>query len=170
MSDSQTSGPEGSRQQYVFLQVRSENKEDVMNEEDVDYLDLKLIPLTLFNETTLNGQANVEGFNGINGNAGLNPVKAIFNAISACSDLHPDPDMSDDEDEPELGAGGWITADNMNDFIDENGNFIGGYAMGPGAGTVRPREEGEHGAEDEDAIYRSDGEEGDDPTKRRRTD
>jgi chloride channel, nucleotide-sensitive, 1A len=97
-------------------------------------------------------------------------VKAIFKAISACSDLHPDPDMSDDGEMPELGTGGWITAENMHEFIDEDGNFIGGQAMGPGAGTVRPREVAEEDTQDEDPIHRSDGEQGDDPTKRRRTD
>lgn len=141
-----------------------------MNEEDVDYLDLKLIPLTLFNETRYNGQANDHSVNGANGNITLDPVRAIFEAISACSDLHPDPNISDDEGEPELGTGGWITAENMNDFIDEDGNFIGGHTMGPGAGTVRPREETEDSTQDEDPIHRSDSEQGDDLTKRRRTD
>jgi nucleotide-sensitive chloride channel 1A len=170
VSDSQAAGPEGNRQQYIFLQVRPENEEEIMNEEDIDYLDLKLIPLTLFNETTHSGQANGHGVNGTNGSIALDPVTAIFKAISACSDLHPDPDMSDDGGEPELGTGGWITAENMNDFIDEDGNFIGGHAMGPGAGTVRTREEREEGTRDEDPIHRSDSEQGDDPTKRRRTD
>lgn len=141
-----------------------------MNEEDVEYLDLKLIPLSLFNETRYDSQTNEHGVNGTNGNIALDPVKAIFEAISACSDLHPDPNMSDDEGEPELGASGWITAENMNDFIDEDGNFIGGHAMGPGAGTVRPRGDRDEGTQDEDPIHRSDSEHGDDPTKRRRTD
>jgi len=141
-----------------------------MNEEDVDYLDLKLIPLALFTETTYDGPGNDHEVNGTNGDTTSDPVMAIFQAISACSDLHPDPNMSDDGEEPELGTSGWITADNMSDFIDEDGNFIGGHAMGPGAGTVHPREENQEGTQDEDPIHRSDSEQGDDLTKRRRTD
>ncbi|KAE8402269.1 regulator of volume decrease after cellular swelling-domain-containing protein [Aspergillus pseudonomiae] len=104
------------------------------------------------------------------------PTQALYNAVSACSNLHPDP-MSDDEDEEgggsgllssglvEMGSGdgglpppmdgssGWITADNMHEFFDEEGNWIGGgeeptLSLGPGAGTVRARE-GEDGDGDE---------------------
>ena len=45
------------------------------------------------------------------------------------------------------GSGGWITAENMDEFVDENGNWIdddtqpnGDDELGPGAGVVRPRE------------------------------
>jgi nucleotide-sensitive chloride channel 1A len=72
-------------------------------------------------------------------------IQEIFVAMNTCADLHPDPD--DEEDERDLtapGATGWITADNMDEYIDGNGNFvgtvIGGEELGPGAGTVRPRE------------------------------
>lgn len=66
------------------------------------------------------------------------------------------------------GSGGWITAENVGEYFDEEGNWKGGEAggeggdeaseqepLGPGAGTVRPREEGnpdgagEGGEEDE---------------------
>ncbi|KAI1615296.1 regulator of volume decrease after cellular swelling-domain-containing protein [Exophiala viscosa] len=103
------------------------------------------------------------------------PVQAMFTALSNCSNLHPDPiDPGDEEDggasrlfqsglafpgasdgglPPAMpGSGGWITAENMHEFVDENGNFIdneeeeeGGQDesenLGPGAGTVRPRED-----------------------------
>jgi nucleotide-sensitive chloride channel 1A len=72
-------------------------------------------------------------------------IQEIFSAMNTCADLHPDPD--DEEGEPDLtapGATGWITADNMDEYMDDNGNFvgtvIGGEELGPGAGTVRPRE------------------------------
>jgi nucleotide-sensitive chloride channel 1A len=44
------------------------------------------------------------------------------------------------------GSGGWITAENMADYFDEDGNWRGGEEgeedqLGPGAGTVRSREE-----------------------------
>lgn len=59
------------------------------------------------------------------------------------------------------GSGGWITAENVGDFFDEEGNWRGGEeftanevlgvpgaGLGEGAGSVRGREEGE-GLEDE---------------------
>lgn len=101
------------------------------------------------------------------------PVQALFKALSTCSDLNPDPVDPDEEGEggsrlmqaglampgtsdgslppPMPGSGGWITAENMHEFVDENGNFIesedGETAegtieeLGPGAGTVRQRED-----------------------------
>ncbi|KAL2117930.1 hypothetical protein VTJ04DRAFT_7590 [Mycothermus thermophilus] len=58
---------------------------------------------------------------------------------------------------PMPGSGGWITAENVHEYFDENGNWIGGDGddeeegvsgeLGEGAGTVHPRdEEGEEGA------------------------
>ncbi|EXJ91654.1 hypothetical protein A1O3_00204 [Capronia epimyces CBS 606.96] len=110
------------------------------------------------------------------------PVTALFTALSNCSNLHPDPVEPGDEDDdggasrlfqaglafpgatdgglpPAVpGSGGWITAENMHEFIDENGNWIDGEdgeeegeaenegeALGPGAGTVRAREQEEQG-------------------------
>ena len=42
---------------------------------------------------------------------------------------------------PMPGSGGWITAENVGDFFDEEGNWRGGGGLGEGAGTVRTREE-----------------------------
>jgi nucleotide-sensitive chloride channel 1A len=104
------------------------------------------------------------------------PTQIFYNSVSACSNLHPDPvepGDEDDEDEegakwfsaedadgvvqlgdgdlppPVAGSSGWITAENMNEFFDEDGNWIAGgeppsFPLGPGAGTVRARE-GENG-------------------------
>lgn len=115
------------------------------------------------------------------------PVVAMFTALSNCSNLHPDPVDPEDEQGGEgsrlfqaglaipgdtsgglppamPGSGGWITADNMHEFFDEEGNWIGGEddaqeegekmedSLGPGAGIVRPRE-GED--EEEDAADES---------------
>jgi len=114
------------------------------------------------------------------------PTQQLYNAVSACSNLHPDPvepgDEDDDEDgatkilfegssgngdlpPPVAGSSGWITAENMNEFFDEEGNWIAdgeppAFPLGPGAGTVHEREE-ENGADEN-------GEE-DDETKWRRT-
>lgn len=68
---------------------------------------------------------------------------------------------------PIPGGGGWITAGNVNDFFDEDGNFrpradANGEALGPGAGAVRSREADEE--EDEGASLNGDA------TKWQRTD
>ncbi|KAI0490554.1 regulator of volume decrease after cellular swelling-domain-containing protein [Xylaria cf. heliscus] len=128
-------------------------------------------------------------------------TKALFNQISACSNLNPDPrnegEDEDDEDEfnadhiifegsvdhgvaidglpgvlqgnnsgglppPMPGSSGWITADNVNEYFDEDGNWIGDEGvsgeLGDGAGRVRGRDEveqdrtnGHEEAEDGDA-------------------
>jgi len=113
------------------------------------------------------------------------PVMALFTALSDCSNLHPDPVEDEEEQGSRLmqaglaipgtsdgsmppampGSGGWITAENMHEFIDEDGNFIqdadeteadGEAELGPGAGTVR-------GAPDDDKA------DNDDDTKWQRT-
>lgn len=109
------------------------------------------------------------------------PASQMYEAIAACSNLHPDPndDGDDDEDEydrivfegseeheaiegfsgvlrgaadgglppPMPGSGGWITAENVHEYFDEDGNWIRGTeggeeeALGEGAGRTRAREE-----------------------------
>lgn len=106
----------------------------------------------------------------------VSPIQMFYNAVSACSNLHPDPVLPGDEDydvegdgDEEEGAGegegeeddaavqtglpppmpgssGWITAENMHEYFDEEGNWIAGgqepsFPLGPGAGTVRQRDE-----------------------------
>lgn len=110
------------------------------------------------------------------------PVQAMFNALSNCSNLHPDP-IEDDEDGSQLiqaglafpgttdgglppampGSGGWITAENMHEFVDENGDWIEGQdeddegeseSLGAGAGNVRPRDDTENGGDDDESKWR----------------
>ncbi|KAL9019641.1 MAG: hypothetical protein Q9185_003106 [Variospora sp. 1 TL-2023] len=118
-------------------------------------------------------------------------ISQLFSALSACADLHPDPTSTSDIDvddthdpdylshdadtdalytqidglpPPMPGSGGWITAENVGDFFDEEGNFRGGGAgLGDGAGSVRVRNE----VEDVDVNGVRDG--GEDETKWRRT-
>lgn len=116
------------------------------------------------------------------------PTQLLYTALTECSNLHPDPDESNSENEgpdimyegngqllssgitlppPMPGGGGWITADNVNDYFDEDGNFrpradANGEPLGPGAGAVRLREEDE----DEDGGASLNG----DATKWQRTD
>lgn len=121
------------------------------------------------------------------------PMQMLYGAVSACSNLHPDPAESDEEEEggkffgadgimagtsdgglpePVEGSSGWITAENVGDFMDENGEYVGpgcgvevpwteDAELGPGAGNVHGREENGDGAEGEDES---------DETKWRRTD
>lgn len=123
----------------------------------------------------------------------------LFDAISACQNLHPDPADGGDEDDgedyadrivfeshvdgssegieglpgvirgsaggglppPMPGSSGWITAENVSEFFDADGNWIGGGGedadeegeeLGEGAGRVRGRDEingnGDGAAED----------------------
>ena len=115
------------------------------------------------------------------------PIQDLFSAVSACANLHPDPaspsssaaDGVEGEEPPAIayesvdglppampGSGGWITADNMHEFFDEEGNWRG-EGLGPGAGIVRGRDE----EDEEEAQTNGDGESADGPdeTKWRRT-
>ncbi|KAL7274577.1 hypothetical protein RUND412_002523 [Rhizina undulata] len=111
--------------------------------DDEDLLELTVVPLPESDELT----------------------NDFFKALSDCSNLHPDADSSDaDENEdpillegglegarlegfPEgLGEGGWITAENVDQFRFEDapeGGAEGMVVLGPGAGTVRARDEDE---------------------------
>lgn len=119
------------------------------------------------------------------GAAARSEQEKLFNAITACQNLHPDPaDEEDDDDEdyadrivfessidgtaegieglpgvfrgsatgglppPMPGSTGWITAENVGEYFDEDGNWIGpngeeaeGEELGEGAGRVRGRDE-----------------------------
>jgi nucleotide-sensitive chloride channel 1A len=113
-------------------------------------------------------------------------IQTLFDAVSNCSNLNPDPNSQDDEDmadgeadsrivfegsvgyhgisdlpgvqsgasdgglpPPFPGSGGWITAENVTDFFDADGNWIadgeGAESLGEGAGRVRARDEVEDG-------------------------
>ena len=119
------------------------------------------------------------------------PVQTLFAALSACANLHPDPaspgsaDAMDEGQDPSSylyqsgdvaggamtglpppmpGSGGWITAENMEDYFDEEGNWRRGE-LGAGAGVVRARQEHEEAGGD---VGSGDGED-EDEAKRRRT-
>lgn len=65
------------------------------------------------------------------------------------------------------GSGGWITAENVGEFFDGDGNFRGAGSLGEGAGSVRGRDEVE---EEVDADGDRNGVEGgEEETKWRRT-
>jgi nucleotide-sensitive chloride channel 1A len=118
------------------------------------------------------------------------PVVALFTALSDCSNLHPDPDEEGNEEDGNLsrlmqaglimpgdsqgglppampGSGGWITAENMHEFFDADGNYIGPEdevdeeagtdELGPGAGTVRTRGEDMDTAKTDDTKWQRTG-------------
>lgn len=123
------------------------------------------------------------------------PTQALYGAVSACSNLHPDPPLPgeeedyDDEEQqgipgitqngglppPVEGSSGWITAENMHEYFDEEGNWIADgeapslfSSLGPGAGNVRARED--DGDIPDGADGEGNDEEGNEETKWRRTD
>lgn len=131
---------------------------------------------------------NLEALSSPQSDALPSPTQLLYTALTECSNLHPDPDeFNSDNESPNImyeggdqplssgialpppipGGGGWITADNVNDFFDEDGNFrpranANGEALGPGAGAVRSREADEE--EDEGTSLNGDA------TKWQRTD
>ena len=133
------------------------------------------------------------------------PTEALYAALSACSNLHPDIATNEEEENDNAaqqqqqqaldssilfqnglifpgnnegglppampGSGGWITAENVGEYFDEEGNWKGGEggdeggeqeSLGPGAGTVRPREDGDtdgagEGGEEDETKWRRTG-------------
>ena len=70
-------------------------------------------------------------------------VKTLYEAVSTCTALHPDPVEENDEQcqDGSPGTGGWITADNAGDYFDDEGQFVGFGVNGHVAGSTRPRED-----------------------------
>ncbi|UNI18592.1 hypothetical protein JDV02_004849 [Purpureocillium takamizusanense] len=161
-------GPESEekRPQAVWMQV--EISDGGSGDDDFNMTELTIIP------ATRDGDAVDEP----------SAAKKLYEAMSNCSDLHPDPDDEGDEDEadrivfdtsvdpealegftgvlrgtadgtlppPMPGSGGWITAENMHEYFDEDGNWLGRDGegddtapvdgeLGEGAGRTRGRDE-----------------------------
>ncbi|TKA79296.1 hypothetical protein B0A55_04249 [Friedmanniomyces simplex] len=161
----------------VLLQL-SLSDPNMTADEDLQVITPRLVPHT----AGLNGDipppvAHSDAY--MNGDAkAVSPQQRLYDAISACQELNPDPNPEGDDedgggfDETAPGATGWITSENMADFVDEDGNFrmpegvsmLGGEedgangdmggpenGLGPGAGTTRTAAERDSidGAEDE---------------------
>jgi nucleotide-sensitive chloride channel 1A len=135
----------------VFLQINIHDPETTNSDDEIHTLDLT-IHVT---ETVIGAPELVTGEQSDT----PPPVKALFEALSACADLHPDPNEDESAEEADIqpGAGGWITAENMDDFLDADGNFVTPTALGPGAGTVRTREDadenGVNGDDEDDSKW-----------------
>lgn len=129
----------------LYMNLSLNDAETVNDEEDIQTLELTLLPPNYASipENTC--------------------IKDIFSAMNTCADLHPDPNDDDegddiDDDLTAPGASGWITAENMDQYVDEEGNFSGmviGEELGPGAGTVRSRDdvEGSNGVNGDDVKW-----------------
>ncbi|KAI6912545.1 hypothetical protein KC318_g1530 [Hortaea werneckii] len=175
-----TAAEKGLRIPYPTITIHAQEGQAVLLElnlsdsntadEDLEFIQLRIFP------TTTSGGSKAPESAGVNGHASGNsdaaPVKVLYDAISACQELNPDPNPEGDDDEEggvggfdetAPGATGWITSENMADFMDEDGNFkmpegatvIGGEddaaeeeADGLGAGAGRRRAANEVDAED----------------------
>jgi nucleotide-sensitive chloride channel 1A len=120
--------------QVVFLQLNLHDADAINDDDDLEILDITVLPLATAPPARPAGGEPA---------APLPPAKALFEALSACADLHPDPQTPGSDGAPEPGEGGWITAENMDRFVDAEGDFAG--MLGPGAGHVHGREDGGEG-------------------------
>lgn len=161
---------------------------DTSEDEPPDTVSLTVVPAASAPRPPSDPAANADEALDSDHSPEQTPVMAMFTALSACSNLHPDPIGPEDEEDgsrlmqaglaipgmsdgslppPMPGSGGWITAENMHEFIDEDGNWINTLEeddeeeeeladdqaeLGPGAGSVRPRppESGTNGHSDDD--------------------
>ena len=172
---------------YPTIGVTAQDRSDVLLElnfshantadEDVEFMQLRIIPGTVQAHESATS-AHAAGSTHVNGtaNGADSAAKALFRAISDCQELNPDPPGMNDEgdgDETAPGATGWMTSENMADFMDENGEFrmpasmtmvdggadgAAGGSLGAGAGRVRTADElvdGEDGEDEESKWQRT---------------
>lgn len=174
---------------YPTITVTAQDGQDVLLElnlsdadtadEDIQFVQIRIAAGDVQHHAAAN-PAQADG-GALNGTTSHNDAStALFKAISDCQELNPDPPQPGEEgedgeggfDETAPGATGWITSENMGDFMDENGNFripegmtvIGGGGeeeeeqgapaepLGEGAGRTRTLAEldTEDGAAEED--------------------
>jgi nucleotide-sensitive chloride channel 1A len=136
------------------------------DDENMDSVSMTIIPPHVAAPPA--DQSEIEPREGHEETEAQNSTLTMFTALSNCSNLHPDlvdpneprdPDLehstlyhagliaqgstNGDLPPPMPGSGGWITAENMDEYFDAEGSWIGdenGPGLGPGAGTVRERE------------------------------
>lgn len=175
---------------YPTITVTAQDGKDVLLElnlsdadtadEDIEFFQMRLTPEKIEKHDQDEEEQASEGAGAAtNGTTSGNDVStALFKAISECQELNPDPRGDDDEDgegeggfdETAPGATGWITSENMADFMDEDGNFrlptgttvIGDEpettTLGAGAGTTRTAAQVDgDGDEDEESKWQRTG-------------
>ena len=136
-------------------------------DEDIQFIQLRIIPTSIETHSSAHEDAEPPQ---PNGHSTQFPAQALFKAISDCQELNPDRDPSDEEgeeglDETAPGATGWFTSENMEDFVDENGDFSflrGGPVVGAEdeGGTSEPLGEGAGHARTAAEVDGADGDEG----------
>ncbi|KIW99379.1 uncharacterized protein Z518_11367 [Rhinocladiella mackenziei CBS 650.93] len=162
--------PSAGEQQGLYLQLASSIEVAGSDDTEPESISVTIIPTASPPPATATEEDPAED------KPEQTPVMAMFTALSNCSNLHPDPvDPGDGDDggshlfqaglafpgttdgglPPAIpGSGGWITAENMHEFVDEDGNWIENRdeeddveeeGLGPGAGTVRARQEDNQG-------------------------
>jgi chloride channel, nucleotide-sensitive, 1A len=184
----------------VYMQLEFSDSAEDSGDEFLDPIELTLIP----SKATSAEQPTIDALNS-------ERATALFNQISACSNLNPDPHNEDDDDDvddadriifegehealegftgvlrgdtagglppPMPGSSGWITADNVHEYFDEEGNWIGDNGdvegvsgeLGEGAGRVRGRDEveGEAGADGNAAVIAANGHKNDEDNEAKR--
>ncbi|KAA6411550.1 MAG: hypothetical protein FRX48_04830 [Lasallia pustulata] len=160
--------------QGLFMQIETPDADGY--DDDAEGEDDAVVSLTLVPGGGQAGEANAE--RGAGGEAETSPIDALFAAVSACANLHPDPVLAAEEGDEGMGtgapvmleggvgyegmrtaggqgvgdgdgradgiaglppavprSGGWITAENVGEWFDGEGNFVGGGAaggLGPG--------------------------------------
>ncbi|SMY26866.1 unnamed protein product [Zymoseptoria tritici ST99CH_1A5] len=140
---------------YPVITVTAQDRTEVLlelnlsapdaSDEDLDFLQLRLIA----NEVSHHAAATADA-GGANGTEEQASAKKVFRAISDCQELNPDPPAQGEDGEEEggfdptaPGATGWITSENMADFMDENGEF----KMPEGITVIGGEEDEEESAE-----------------------
>ena len=157
---------------YLGLNLSDANTAD----EDQVFIQLRIIPMMI--ETHEQAPQDADSHQPNGDSVHSNGSQTLFKAISDCQELNPDPPQAGDDDEgfgeTAPGATGWITSDNMQDFLDENGEFrmpdgvtvVGGddgnpvngtEGLGEGAGRSRTAAEvdAEDGAQDDTKWQRT---------------
>ncbi|PNS16507.1 hypothetical protein CAC42_241 [Sphaceloma murrayae] len=116
------------------------------SDDELETLELVLTP-SQSSSTSTGGESDAEPVSTESEIAGL------YAAVSACADLHPDPDPDDDDagaggsmmtmlmagaGDVDLGSAGWITAENMHEHMDGEGNVV--FDRGDGQGGTGDQE------------------------------
>lgn len=114
-------------------------------DEDLVFIQLRIIPSQIESFEPKDDNAPAEQANG-DGQSAHHAAQALFKAVADCQELNPDSPEEGDEDFDETapGATGWITSENMQDYLDENGEF----RMPEGVTVIGEGEEGEGEGDD----------------------
>lgn len=145
---------------YPTISVHGQQGESVMlelrlSDDDAPGIDVDFAQIDI--QPTEIGQGDDIHLNGGTNGSAQSAATQLYHAIGDCQELNPDGSLTDDDERPvpAPGDGGWITADNMEQFIDEEGNFSlpssagAESALGQGAGVTRTATEVDEDADEE---------------------